>query len=288
MPFMNKLTHQQRTQAVNCLIEGCSIRATVRMTGIAKKTVMRLLHEVGEICESYQDRVLRNLPCRRIQLDELWGFNYCKAKTVTPQIAEKVPGAGDVWLWVAIDADTKLVPCWRLGGRDAFIAYEFVMDLRKRLRNRVQLTTDGHRAYLNAVEMAFGSGVDYAMLVKMYGADPSEDEKRYSPAQCIGTQLAVVTGRPDPKHISTSYVERQNWSVRTAMRRYTRLSNGFSRKIENHAAAVALNYFAYNFIKIHRTLRVSPAMAAGVTDHLWNTSELVSLLEAEEVAKRAA
>lgn len=287
MPLMNKLTHEQRTQAVNCLIEGCSIRATVRMTGIAKKTVMRLLREVGEVCESYQDRVLRDLSCRRIQLDELWGFNYCKAKTVTPEIAERIPGAGDVWLWVAIDADTKLVPCWRLGGRDAFIAYEFVMDLRKRLSNRVQLTTDGHRAYLNAVEIAFGSDVDYAMLVKMYSADPREDEKRYSPAQCIGTQLAVVTGRPDPKHISTSYVERQNWSVRTAMRRYTRLSNGFSRKIENHAAAVALNYFAYNFIKIHRTLRVSPAMAAGVTGKLWGVDDLVSLWESEE-AKRAA
>jgi IS1 family transposase len=284
---MRKLTHEQRTQAVNCLIEGCSIRATVRMTGIAKKTVMRLLREVGKVCESYQDRVLRNLPCRRIQLDELWGFNYCKAKTLTPEIAEKVPGAGDVWLWVAIDADTKLVPCWRLGGRDAFIAYEFVMDLRKRLNNRVQLTTDGHRVYLNAVEMAFGSDVDYAMLVKMYGSDPREDEKRYSPAQCIGAQMAVISGRPDPEHISTSYVERQNWSVRTAMRRYTRLSNGFSRKIENHAAAVALNYFAYNFIKIHRTLRVTPAMAAGVTDKLWSVDDLVSLWESEE-AKKAA
>jgi IS1 family transposase len=287
MPLMNKLTHEQRTQAVNCLIEGCSIRATVRMTGIAKKTVMRLLREVGEVCESYQDRVLRNLPCRRIQLDELWGFNYCKAKTVTPEIAAKVPGAGDVWLWVAIDADTKLVPCWRLGGRDALIAYEFVTDLAKRLSNRVQLTTDGHRVYLTAVELAFGSDVDYAMLVKMYGADPREDEKRYSPAQCIGAQMAVITGRPDPKHISTSFVERQNWSVRTAMRRYTRLSNGFSRKIENHAAAVALNYFAYNFIKIHRTLRVSPAMAAGVTDHLWSVTDLVDLWESEE-SKRAA
>jgi len=285
---MNKLTREQRTQAVNCLIEGCSIRATVRMTGVAKKTVMRLLREVGEVCESYQDRVLRNLPCRRIQLDELWGFNYCKAKNVTPDIAEKIPGAGDVWLWVAIDAETKLVPCWRLGDRNAGTAFAFVHDLARRLKNRVQLTSDGHRVYLNAVESAFGSEVDYAMLVKMYGTDPKESETRYSPAECIGINLAVISGNPDPKHISTSYVERQNWSVRTAMRRYTRLSNGFSRKIENHAAAVALNYFAYNFIKIHRTLRVSPAMAAGVTDHLWDAGELVSLLEAEERAERAA
>jgi len=285
---MNKLTRSQRIQVVNCLIEGCSIRATVRMTGVSKKTVMRLLGEVGQVCESYQDRVLNGLSCQRIQLDELWGFNYCKAKTVTPEIAERIPGAGDVWLWVAVDADTKLVPCWRLGGRDAFTAYDFVQNLSRRLKNRVQLTTDGHRVYLNAVELAFGSNVDYAMLVKIYGSDPREDQTRYSPAQCTGIQMAVVTGRPDPKHISTSYVERQNWSVRTAMRRYTRLSNGFSRKIENHAAAVALHYFAYNFIKQHRTLRVSPAMAAGVTDKLWDVSGLVDLWEAEERAERAA
>jgi IS1 family transposase len=283
---MNKLTHAQRVQAVNCLIEGCSIRATVRMTGIAKKAVMRLLCEVGEVCESYQDRILRNLPCRRIQLDELWGFNYCKQKNLTEEIQEKIPGAGDVWLWVAIDAETKLVPCWRLGDRNAGTAYAFTHDLAARLRNRVQLTSDGHRVYLTAVESAFGSDVDYAMLVKMYGSDSGPDT-RYSPPECIGMQCAVITGNPNPKHISTSFVERQNWSVRTAMRRYTRLSNGFSRKIQNHAAAVALNYFAYNFIKVHRTLRVSPAMAAGVTDKLWSVDDLVSLWESEE-SKRAA
>jgi len=285
---MNKLTRDQRIQVVNCLIEGCSIRATVRITGVAKKTVMRLLVEIGEVCADYQDRAFRNLKCQRLQLDELWGFNYCKAKNVTPEIAEKVPGAGDVWLWVAIDADTKLVPCWRLGGRDAFTAYDFVQDLSRRVSNRVQLTTDGHRVYLTAVELAFGSNVDYAMLVKMYGSDPRESETRYSPAQCTGIQMAVVTGRPDPKHISTSFVERQNWSVRTAMRRYTRLSNGFSRKIENHGAAVALHYFAYNFVKQHRTLRVSPAMAAGVVDRLWEVSDLVDLWEAQEARSQAA
>ena len=248
MPLMRKLTSQQRIQVVNCLIEGCSIRATVRMTGVAKKTVMRVLVEVGAICEDYQDRTFRNLSCRRIQLDELWGFNYCKQKNVTTEIASKVPGAGDVWLWVAIDAETKLVPCWRLGDRNAGTALEFVHDLADRLSNRVQLTSDGHRAYLTAVESAFGSDVDYAMLVKLYGND-AEKEVRYSPAQCIGYHSAAITGNPDPKHISTSFVERQNWSVRTAMRRYTRLSNGFSRKIENHAAAVALYYFSYNFIE---------------------------------------
>ncbi len=285
---MNKLTLEQRTQAVNCLIEGCSIRATVRMTGIAKKTVMRLLREVGEACESYQDHAFRNLPCCRIQLDELWGFNYCKAKNVTPDIAERVPSAGDVWLWVAIDADTRLVPCWRLGNRDARTAFEFVHNLAARLNTRIQLTSDGHRVYLEAVESAFGSEVDYAMLVILYGADRQESETRYSPAECIGCRTIPIIGNPDPKHVSTSYVERQNWTVRTAMRRYTRLSNGFSRKIENHAAAIALNYFAYNFIKIHRTLRVTPAMAAGVTDHLWDANELVSLAEAyERRAQRA-
>jgi len=258
------------------------------MTGIAKKTVMRVLVEAGQVCESFQDRVFRNLSCRLVQLDELWGFNYCKAKTVTPEIADKVPGAGDVWLWVAIDAETKLVPCWRLGGRDALTAYDFVQDLANRLSNRVQITSDGHRVYLTAVEAAFGSNVDYAMLVKVYGTDPREPETRYSPAQCTGIQMAVITGRPDPKHISTSYVERQNWSVRTAMRRYTRLSNGFSRKIQNHAAAVALHYFNYNFIRQHATLRISPAMAAGVTDKLWSVSDLVDVWEAEEAAKLAA
>jgi len=288
MSLMNKLTRDQRMQVVNCLIEGCSIRATVRMTGVCKKTVMRLLGEVGAACEDYQDRILRNLSCRRIQLDELWGFNYCKQKNLTEEIAAKIPAAGDVWLWVAIDADTKLVPCWRLGDRNAGTAFNFVHDLAERLANRVQLTTDGHRVYLMAVESAFGADIDFAMLVKLYGADREESETRYSPAECIGCQSAVIAGRPDPKHISTSFVERQNWSVRTAMRRYTRLSNGFSRKIENHEAAIALNYFAYNFIKIHRTLRVSPAMAAGVTDRLWEVSDLVDLWEAEGMAKKVA
>jgi IS1 family transposase len=284
---MRHLTHDQRVQAVNCLIEGCSIRATVRMAGIAKKTVMRLLGEIGAFCESYQDRVFRNLSCRRIQLDELWGFNYCKQKNLTPEIVGKVAGAGDIWLWVAIDAETKLVPCWKLGDRGAMTACEFVSDLSARLANRVQLTSDGHRVYLNAVEGAFGCDVDYAMLVKIYGSD-RESEVRYSPAECIGVNLAVISGRPDPKHIGTSFVERQNWSVRTMMRRYTRLSNGFSRKIENHSAEVALTYFAYNFIKIHRTLCCTPAMAAGVTERLWSVSDLVEVWEAEISARRAA
>ena len=277
---MNKLDSNTRTQVISCLIEGCSIRSTVRITGVSKKCVMRLLREVGEVCADYQDRTLRNLKSRRIQLDELWGFLYCKDKNVTPKIAAKYPCAGDVWLWSAIDADSKLILTWTLGERDAATAKHFVDDIAQRLTNRVQLTSDGHTVYLTAIESAFGCEVDYAMLVKTF--ESTQEETRYSPAKCVSCELKVITGSPDPKHISTSFVERHNWTVRTAMRRYTRLSNGFSRKVENHAAAVALNYFAYNFIQIHRTLRTSPAMAAGVTDRLWSVADLVALWESEE------
>lgn len=283
---MNGLNANARKQVISCLSEGCSIRSTVRMTGVAKKTVMRLLVEVGAVAAEYQDRVFRNLRSRRVQVDELWGFNYCKRKNVTPEIAARVPGAGDVWLWVALDADSKLVFSHRLGDRGAGVAYEFMQDVASRLRHRIQLTSDGHRVYLDAVEDAFGADIDYAMLKKIYGEDP-QPEKRYSPAKILSTQLEVIKGDPDPRYISTSYVERQNWAVRTNMRRYTRVSNGFTRKIENHAAAVALNYFAYNFIRIHRTLRVSPAMAAGVTDRLWDVADLVALLEQAESKKAA-
>jgi IS1 family transposase len=277
---MNKLDPTTRTQVISCLIEGCSIRSIVRITGVAKKTVMRLLVEVGMVCAEYQDRVFRGLECRRLQLDELWAFVYCKAKNVTPKIAAKNPAAGDIWLWAAIDADTKLVPSFMLGNRDAQTAHAFVDDLASRLASRVQVTSDGLKCYVDAIEGAFGSNVDYAMLVKMY--ESTQEETRYSPAKCVACESKRVMGNPDPMHISTSFVERHNWSVRTSMRRYTRLSNGFSRKIENHLAAVALNYFAYNFIQVHRTLRMSPAMAAGVTDHLWSVADLVALWESEE------
>jgi IS1 family transposase len=279
--LMNRLDSETRSKVINCLIEGCSIRATVRITGVAKKTVMRLIVEVGEVCAEYQDQVFHNLKCRRLQLDELWAWIYCKQKNRTEEIAKKNPAAGDVWLWTAVCADTKLVPTWRLGGRDGRTAKQFVSDLASRLSHRVQITTDAHRPYLQAIEDSFGGDVDYAMLHKVYGF-PLENETRYSPAQVMGCEVRPITGDPAQEHISTSFVERQNWTVRTNMRRYTRLSNGFSRKIENHAAAVALNYFAYNFIKIHRTLRVSPAMAAGVTDRLWDVSDLVTLWEEYE------
>ena len=286
---MNRLTSQQRSAVISCLIEGCSIRSTVRMTGVAKKTVMRLLLEVGAVCADYQNEVFRNLNCERIQVDECWSFVYAKQKNVTPAIAEKNPGAGDAWLWAAIDADTKLVPCWLIGPRSPEAARDFIEDLSGRLSNRIQLTSDGLRLYVKAVDKAFGSDVDYAMLVKVYGK-PEGEEKRYSPAVCLGCQSHTVTGNPDPKHINTSYVERHNLSVRMTVRRFTRLTNAFSKKFESHVAAVALGYFAYNFIKVHRTLRMSPAMAAGVTNRLWEVEDLVALWESREQAteRRAA
>jgi len=286
---MNRLDSKTRSNVINCLIEGCSIRSTVRMTGVAKKTVMRLLVEVGEVCAEYQDYAFRNLRSKRLQLDEMWSWIYCKDKNRTEEIARKCPDAGDIWLWVCVDADTKLVPSWRLGQRDVATAIDFVQDIEKRIKGRVQITTDALRIYLLVVEDVFGGKADYAQLHKVFRA-ARDGETRYSPAKCIGCDMKEVSGRPDPKHVSTSFVERQNWTVRTTLRRYTRLSNGFSRKLENHAAAVALNYFAYNFIKIHSTLRTSPAMAAGVTDRLWSVEDLVALWEAYESrrAERAA
>lgn len=285
MIVMRRLDSKTRAAVINCLIEGCSIRATVRMTGVAKKTVMRLLVEVGEFCASYQDRIFRNLSSKRLQLDEMWSWIYRKDKNRTEEIARTNPDAGDVWLWVCVDADSKLVPSWRLGERDLVTATDFVEDIAKRVKGRVQITTDQLRIYLNVIEDAFGGNADFAQLHKVFRA-PQENETRYSPARCIGCQMKEVSGRPDPKHVSTSFVERQNWTVRTNLRRYTRLSNGFSRKLENHAAAVALNYFAYNFIKIHRTLRMSPAMAAGVIDRLLDVSDLVGLWEKYESRSR--
>lgn len=283
---MRRLDSKTRAQVINCLIEGCSVRSTVRMTGVAKKTVMRVLVEVGAVCADYQDKVFRNLGTKRLELDETWGWIFCKEKNRTEAIAKKHPYSGDVWLWVAIDADTKLIPAWRLGQRDTYEATRFVADLASRLKHRVQITTDGHKPYLEAVEKAFGEQVDYSILQKIYGS-PMENETRYSPAKCIGIDVRHVSGNPNPKHISTSYVERQNWTLRTKMRRYTRLSNGFSRKAENHFAATSLHYFAYNFIQIHSTLRTSPAQAAVVTDKLWDVNDLVALWESYERSESA-
>jgi IS1 family transposase len=288
--IMNRLTAAARAQVISCLVEGCSIRSTVRVAGVSKKAVMRLLVDVGAVCAEYQDRVFRNLKSRRVQVDEIWSWIECKARNVTPKIQARNPYAGDVWLWVALDADTKLVLAHRVGDRTPPMAYDFMKDVASRLASRVQLSTDGLYWYVDAVDNAFGIDVDYAMIQKHYAGGllgERTSAARYSPTKFKGSTKEVIKGDPDPRHISTSFVERQNWTVRTNMRRYTRLSNGFSRKLENHEAAVALNYFVYNFIRIHRTLRVTPAIAAGVTTKLWEVSDLVALLEASESKKAA-
>ncbi|HTW66293.1 MAG TPA: IS1 family transposase [Bryobacteraceae bacterium] len=278
---MNRLDAATRCRIIGALVEGNSIRATVRMTGAAKNTIQKLLLEVGEVALDYQDRVMRNLPCKRIQVDECWAFCYAKAKNVTPEIAAKNPFAGDCWTWAAIDADTKLIPCWIIGPRDGVTARIFVNDLAGRLADRIQLTSDGLSVYLAAVERAFRGQVDYAQLVKIYGNDP-EGHKRYSPAECIACEKHVMAGNPDPDHVSTSYIERANLTMRMGMRRFTRLTNAFPKKIENHMSAVALHMLHYNFVRIHQTLRVTPAMAAGVSDRLWEISDIVALLDQKD------
>jgi len=274
---MNRLNKEQRTKIIAALVEGNSLRATARMCNVAFNTVLKLVPEIGKACADYQDRTLRNLSCKLIQCDEIWSFCYAKDKNVPDDKRGKF-GYGDVWTWVAIDAETKLVPSFMVGTRGAETAKRFMQDLAARLANRVQLTTDGHRVYLNAVEEAFGSDIDYAMLVKLYGND-AEAETRYSPAECIGCQTVGITGKPDSKNVSTSFVERQNLTMRMMMRRFTRLTNAFSKKVENHFWAIALHYMHYNFCRIHQTLRVTPAMEAGIAGHVWTLEELVGLLE---------
>lgn len=277
---MNKLSIEKRTQIISALVEGNSIRATCRMTDTAKGTVIRLLESVGKACAKYQNEHLRDLTCQHIQIDEIWSFCYAKEKNV-PQDKQGQFGYGDAWTFIAIDAETKLVPAWLVGLRDAGYAFEFVDDLRSRLTNRVQITTDGHKMYLEAVEGAFGANVDYAMIVKLYGAEP-ETEKRYSSAECIAVEKHVIQGNPDIKAVSTSYIERQNLTVRMSMRRFTRLTNGFSKKIENLEYAVALHYMHYNFARPHKSLANpyprTPAMVAGIANHVWTIEDIVELL----------
>lgn len=281
MVSMNRLTTEKRAQIIGCLVEGMSIRATVRVTGAAKNTVAKLLVDLGKACSDYQDNALRDLPCKRLQLDEIWSFCYAKAKNV-PEDHEGEFGYGDVWTWVAIDADSKLVPSWLVGRRDTEDAIVFVKDVADRLSNRVQLTTDGHAPYLTAVDHSFGARIDYAVLQKIYGSDP-EGPKRYSPPKCVGAETRIVRGRPDPKHISTSFVERQNLTMRMGMRRFTRLTNAFSKKAENLAHAVSLHFMYYNFARPHKTLANpyprTPAMVAGVADHIWTLKEIAGLLD---------
>lgn len=274
---MNVLSISERAKVVRCLVDGCSMRATSRITGIARNAIDKLLVELGSACSQYQDSTLRNLSCKRIQVDECWAFLYCKQKQVTETISERQI-AGDIWTWAAIDADTKLVPCWCLGKRDAETAQAFVSDTADRLASRIQLTSDGLKAYIGSIVCAFGESVDYAQLVKVY-SNNSEGEKRYSPAECTACEKISVIGDPDPKHISTSYIERQNLTMRMGMRRFTRLTNAFSKKAENHAAAVSLHMMHYNFARVHQTLKTTPAVAAGVADHVWSIEEIVALLD---------
>jgi IS1 family transposase len=284
MVSMNRLSTETRTAVIASLVEGNSIRATVRMTGVAKATVTKLLVDMGTVCSIHQDRVMRDLPCERLQCDEIWAFVYSKQKNI-PDSKKGEDGVGDVWTWVAIDADTKLVPSFVIGPRDLNTATEFMSDLAKRLRHRVQLTTDGNHPYLQSVRGAFGGEIDYAQLIKYYGNDlsPRSPERRYSPGVCIGQELRPILGDPDGAHISTSYVERQNLTMRMSMRRFTRLTNAFSKKVENLAAAVSLHFAYYNFCRVHTSLnKQTPAMAAGITDHVWSLSELIGLLEQAE------
>jgi len=281
MVNMNRLSTEKRAAIVGCLVEGNSIRGTVRITGAAKNTVTRLLVDLGAACAEYQDATLRGLPCRTIECDEIWSFAYAKQKNV-PEQFRGTPGYGDVWTWTALCADTKLVPSWLVGERTIEDATTFAYDLRSRLAEaRVQITTDGLAAYREAIGDAFQDGVDFAQLHKVYGVDPRlrGAERRYSPAVCTGTRKTVVLGDPDPGEISTSYVERQNLTMRMGMRRFTRLTNGFSKKVENLAHAVSLHYMHYNFARVHMTLRCTPAQAAGVDDRRWTLRNIAALLD---------
>jgi IS1 family transposase len=277
---MNRLSKEQQIRVVAALVEGNSLRSASRMTGVARNTVTTLLLDLAEGCAGYHDRHVRNLKVRRLQCDEIWNFVGAKAKNTSPE--KKAEGWSDTWTWTAVDADTKLCVSYLVGGRDLGWGTEFMLDCAHRISNRVQITTDGHRAYMEAVETAFGADIDYAQLQKIYGA-PAENHTRYSPEQCIGCDRKVVCRNPDPKHVSTNFVERQNLSMRMSIRRFTRLTNAFSKKVENHAAAVALWFMYYNFCRAHQTLRVTPAMEAGISNHVWTIEELVGLLGGESI-----
>lgn len=288
LSIMNSLQLAKRAQILGLLVEGNSISATCRITGVAKMTVLKLLADVGAACAKYQDENLQNLKCRRIQCDEIWAFVGAKKKNVKPE-HKGIFGVGDVWTWTALDADTKLMCSWMIGTRGARAAENFLADLYPRLANRVQLTTDGHKVYADAVEDTFGTDVDYAMLVKVYGEDdPSRktSDRRYSPSEFVCATKEVKIGDPDPAHISTSYVERSNLTLRMSCRRFTRLTNAFSKKVENHAHAIALHFMYYNFGRIHKTLRVTPAMQAGISDHVWSLEEIAALVPEQAPKKR--
>lgn len=280
---VNRLDSKRRQQVVAALVEGCSIRATCRMTGVAKGTVLRLVAELGEACDEYQDRALRDLPSKRVQCDEIWSFCYAKEKNV-PERMKDMPGVGSIWTWTAIDADSKLAITWFVGDRSEKSAMKFMLDVASRMEGRIQLTTDGWKSYRYATTLAFDGHVDYAQLVKIYAGMPHDDGGKYSQPECIGTKIDVRHGYPDPDHVSTSYVERANLTMRMGMRRFTRLTNGFSKKIENHEHAIALHFMHYNFCRKHESLKMTPAMAAGVADHIWTLAELIALLPDQPAA----
>jgi len=284
---MNRLSHEKRTLILGLLCEGSSLRAASRLADVSINTVTKLLIDAGKACMAYHDQFVRRVKASRIQVDEIWTFTYAKQRNVAK--AKAAPDeAGDTWTWTAIDADSKLIVSWLVGGRDADAALDLMHDLRSRLRNRVQLTSDGLVTYLSAVEAAFGADVDYAQLVKIYGEPryATGPDRRYSPGECCGARKHLVTGNPNPSHVSTSFVERQNLTMRMHMRRFTRLTNAFSKKVENHAYAVALHMMYYNFVRIHKSLRITPAMAAGVSDRLWEIGDIVSLIEKADSRRR--
>jgi IS1 family transposase len=275
---MNKLTTAERVQIISCLVEGNSINSTCRITGRSIHTVLNLLVSMGTACQKYHDKHVRGIGCKRLQVDEVWNFCYAKQKNVPEEFRGQF-GYGDCWTWTAVDADTKLIVGYLVGLRGGDYAKTFIDDVAERIVNRIQLTSDGHKAYLDAVEQAFGGDIDYAQLVKIYGQEKRIGEARYSPAVCLAVEHHPICGEPDADHISTSYVERQNLTMRMSMRRFTRLTNGFSKKIDNMKHAVALNFMFYNFCRIHKTLRVTPAMEAGLAHHVWELDELVGLLD---------
>jgi IS1 family transposase/predicted HTH domain antitoxin len=274
---MNKLSLEKRTQIIGLLVEGTSLRATSRLADVSINTVTKLLVDIGMACQKYHDEHVRSVASKRVQCDEIWSFIYAKDKNL-PEKLQGNYGVGSIWTWTALDADSKLMISWLVGNRDAEYAKVFIEDVASRLKNRVQLTTDGLKTYLDAIDQTFGIDIDFAQLVKTYGKS-LECEHRYSPAECTGAFKQVITGDPKAKYISTSYVERQNLTMRMSLRRFTRLTNAFSKKIENHAHAVALHFMYYNFVRIHKTLRVTPAMAAGLSKKLWSIEDLAKLLE---------
>ena len=277
MVSMNRLSVQKRSQIIGMMCEGMAIRAISRLTGASKNTIVKLLKDAGEACLAYQDKAFRDLSCKRVQVDEIWSFVGAKESNVDRD--QKIQGWGDCWTWTAIDADTKLVPCWLVGPRNAQAAHYFIRDLANRMKDRIQLTSDGFAAYPLAVDRHFGSDVDFAQLVKIYGKPENAEAVRYSPAKCVGAEKHPRIGNPDAAHISTSFAERQNLTMRMNMRRFTRLTNAFSKKVENHAHAISIYFMHYNFVRIHQTLRVSPAMAAGVTGKLWSLEDIAAMLD---------